>query len=155
MRGSRTSRGAGRQAGQGRYPRVYRLNQVLREVLAEEIERLGDQGPSELLTVTGVTVEPDLRHATVWLSSLSAPARELLEEHRVELQGAVARQTTMKRTPRLSFEVDPAVVQGAAVEEALRRIRQTDAHQPDAREPGAREPEAHDPGPGRSGEQGS
>jgi len=122
VRSSRTGRGAGRQAGQGRYPRVFRLNQVLREVLAEEIERLGDQVSSELLTVTGVTVEPDLRHATVWLSSLTEASRALLEEHRVELQAAVARQTTMKRTPRLSFEVDPAVVHGAAIEDALRRL---------------------------------
>jgi ribosome-binding factor A len=28
----------------------------------------------------------------------------------------------MKRTPRLSFEVDPGVVHGAAIEDALRRI---------------------------------
>jgi ribosome-binding factor A len=107
--------------GQHRYPRVFRLNQVLKEVLAEEIERLSD-ATGDLLTVTGVTVEPDLRHATVWLSSLTEGSRTLLEEHRVELQAAVARQTTMKRTPRLSFEVDPAVVQGAAIEDALRRI---------------------------------
>ena len=116
--------GGGREAGAGgqtRYPRVYRLNQVLQEVLAEEIERRSD-GSGELLTVTGVTVGPDLRHATVWLSSLTEEARARLEEHRVELQAAVARQTTMKRTPRLSFEVDPGVAHGAAIEDALRRI---------------------------------
>ena len=112
------SHGAG---GQPRYPRVFRLNQVLQEVLAEEIERLSDAS-GELLTVTGVTVEPDLRHATVWLSSLTDGSRALLEESRVDLQAAVARQTKMKRTPRLSFEVDPAVVHGAAIEEALRRL---------------------------------
>lgn len=121
-RPGRRVRGA---ASQARYPRVFRLNQVLREVLAEEIERLSD-GAGELLTVTGVTVDPDLRHATVWLSSLPPGARDLLDAHRVELQAALARQTTMKRTPRLSFEVDPAVVHGAAVEDALRRIRAGD-----------------------------
>lgn len=121
---SRTGRGRGRgggAGGQARYPRVYRLNQVLQEVLADEIERRSDAS-GELLTVTGVTVDPDLRHATVWLSSLTEGSRALLEEHRVELQAAVARQTTMKRTPRLSFEVDPAVVHGAAIEDALRRL---------------------------------
>ena len=105
-----------------RYPRVQRVNQVLREVLAEEIERLSHELEGPLLTVTGVTVEPDLRHATVWLASLSDEGRTLLEENRVALQGAIARQTTMKRTPRLSFDLDPAVVQGTAVDEALRRI---------------------------------
>ena len=105
-----------------RYPRVQRVNQVLREVLAEEIERISDAWDGPLLTVTGVTVEPDLRHATVWLASLPDEGRALLEERRVALQAAVGRQTTMKRTPRLSFEVDPAVVQGTAVEDALRRL---------------------------------
>ncbi|HEV2369283.1 MAG TPA: ribosome-binding factor A [Acidimicrobiales bacterium] len=108
-----------------RYPRVWRVNQVLREVLAEEIERLSDGG-SVLITVTAVTVEPDLRHATVFLSSLPDEVRDLLEEHRVELQEAVARQTVMKRTPRLRFEVDPAVVHGTAVEEILRRLHSGD-----------------------------
>lgn len=131
----RTGRGGRSAAQQTRYPRVFRLNQVLREVLADEIERLSDGG-GELLTVTGVTVEPDLRHATVWLSSLSPGARDLLEHHRVELQGAVARQTTMKRTPRLTFEVDPAVVHGAAVEDALRRIHSQAPAEPPGGAPG-------------------
>lgn len=104
-----------------RYPRVNRLNQVVREVVADEIERMPEV-EGHLLTVTGVTVEPDLRHATVWFSSLSDDARRLMEEVRPALQAALARQTTMKRTPRLSFQVDPGVTHGQAVEEALRRL---------------------------------
>ncbi|MHB1912702.1 MAG: 30S ribosome-binding factor RbfA, partial [Acidimicrobiales bacterium] len=72
-----------------RYPRTYRLNQVLREVLAEELERLAERD-DQLLTVTGVTVEPDLRNATVWLASLPDEAAERLEADRVALQAAVA-----------------------------------------------------------------
>jgi len=113
-----------------RYPRVNRVNEVLREVLADELERRA-AGEGHLITITGVTVEPDLRHATVWLSSLSKEAREWLVENRVALQAAVARQTKMKRTPRLSFDVDPAVVHGTAVEEALRRISRGEADRDD------------------------
>jgi ribosome-binding factor A len=109
-----------------RYPRVSRVNQVVQEVLAEELERRSDTDERlSLLTVTGVTVDPDLRHAVVYLSSMGQDAADALEEHRVALQAAVGRQTRLKRTPRLSFEVDPAVVHGAAVEEALRRLRGT------------------------------
>ncbi|HVA42245.1 MAG TPA: ribosome-binding factor A [Acidimicrobiales bacterium] len=106
-----------------RYPRTYRLNQVLREVLAEELERLAERD-DQLLTITGVTVEADLRNATVWLASLPDEAAERLEADRVALQAAVARQTRLKRTPRLSFRADPAVVAGSAIEDAIRRIRQ-------------------------------
>ncbi|HZT68108.1 MAG TPA: 30S ribosome-binding factor RbfA [Acidimicrobiales bacterium] len=109
--------------GSHRYPRTSRVNQVVREVLAEELERMSDTDERlSLLTVTGVTVDPDLRHAVVFLSSLGQDAADALEEHRVALQAAVGRQTRMKRTPRLSFEVDPAVVQGEAVEAVLRRL---------------------------------
>ena len=104
-----------------RYPRTWRVNEVLREVVADALERLTDES-GILLTVTAVTVEPDLRQATVWLSSLPDEGRTLLEDNRAALQRAVARQTVMKRTPRLRFEVDPGVVHGATVEDILRGL---------------------------------
>jgi ribosome-binding factor A len=76
----------------------------------------------ELVTVTGVSCEPDLRHATVLLASLPEPARTALGEARPRLQAAVAHQVRLKRTPLLSFEADPAVAQGERVEEILRAI---------------------------------
>jgi ribosome-binding factor A len=105
------------------YPRVARVNELLREVLAESIERLSDREESlGMLTVTGVACTVDLRQAVVYLSSLSEEAAEVLEERRVQLQHEIATQVRMKRTPRLSFAVDPAVVHGAIVDDALRRI---------------------------------
>ena len=116
-----------------RYPRTRRVNQILREVVADELERLTDD-PGVLLTVTDVTVEPDLRQATVWFSSLSDADRALLEAKRVALQEAVARQTVMKRTPRLRFDVDPAVQHGTAVEDILRRVRERESAEVDSEE---------------------
>jgi ribosome-binding factor A len=101
-----------------------RVNEVLREVLAEEIEVLGStDGRLELVTVTAVSCEPDLRHATVLLASLPDPVREALGEARPRLQAAIAQQVRMKRTPQLSFQVDPAVGHGQLVEEILRELR--------------------------------
>ena len=104
-----------------RYPRTARLDHLLQEVVAEELERLDDPR-LELVTVTGVTTEPDLRHATVWLASLGDPVKDALAEHRVRLQGAVARQTRLKRTPELAFKPDPGVRSGNRVEDILRDI---------------------------------
>ena len=107
-----------------KYARSLRVNQVLREVLAEELERLADADERlRLLTITSVEIAPDLRHATVYLSTLGEEAAEALEERRLQLQGLVGRQMRIKRTPRLSFVADPAVASGEAVEEVLRRIR--------------------------------
>ena len=109
------------------YKRSLRVNQVLRQVLAEELERLADADERlRLVTVTAVDTAPDLRHATVYLSSLSEEAADGLAERRAQLQRAVGRQTRMKRTPLLEFLVDPAVVAGGRIDEALRRIHGQD-----------------------------
>ena len=122
--------------GSAPYSRSLRVNQVLRQVLAEELERLADADERlRLVTVTSVDTAPDLRQATVFLSSLSDDAAEALAERRPQLQKAMGRQLTMKRTPQLTFEVDPAVVAGSKVEEALRRIREADAARPTGDDP--------------------
>ena len=120
------------------YKRSLRVNQVLRQVLAEELERLADADERlRLITVTAVDTAPDLRNAVVYLSSLSEDAAEGLAERRSQLQHEVGRQTRMKRTPRLEFAVDPAVVAGGRVDDALRRIHDRDggSEGPDAAPP--------------------
>jgi len=120
------------------YPRSLRVNQVVRRVLAEELERLADADERlRLITVTAVDTAPDLRNAVVYLSSLSEDAAEGLAERRSQLQHEVGRQTRMKRTPRLEFAVDPAVVAGGRVDDALRRIHDRDggSESPDAAPP--------------------
>jgi ribosome-binding factor A len=110
------------------YARSLRVNQVLRQVLAEELERLADADERlRLVTVTSVDTAPDLRHATVYLSSLNDDSAAALDERRAQLQRALGRQVRMKRTPQLAFAVDPAVVAGSRVEDVLRRIRDSDA----------------------------
>jgi ribosome-binding factor A len=99
------------------------VNEVLRQVVAEELERLADADERlRLLTVTSIDSSPDLRQATVYLGHLGDDAAEALDERRAQLQRAVAGQVRLKRTPRLRFEADPAVAAGERVEELLRRL---------------------------------
>lgn len=114
--------------GTAPYPRALRVNQVLRQVLAEELERLADADERlRMVTVTGVETVADLRHARVYLSSLSDEAAEALAERRRQLQQQVGRQVRMKRTPQLEFAVDPAVVAGERVDDVLRRLHQRES----------------------------
>jgi ribosome-binding factor A len=109
------------------YPRTARVNQVLREVVADALERLSDiDDRLRLITVTSVDTTPDLRRATVYLSSLSDEAAEVLADERISLQREIGRQVRLKRTPLLEFKPDPAVAHGFQVEEVLRRIRHSD-----------------------------
>jgi len=113
--------------GAAPYARSLRVNQVLRQIVAEELERLADADERlRMVTVTSVDSTADLRQATVYLSSLSDDAAAALDDRRVQVQRAVARQTQLKRTPQLSFAQDPAVVAGSRVEDLLRQIHVAD-----------------------------
>jgi ribosome-binding factor A len=111
-----------------RYDRTARVNEVVREVLADELERLADPQLG-LLTITGVEVTADLRQATVYYSAL-IPAEgeaehgvaEALGAARPQLQAAIARQVRMKYTPQLVFREDPAIRTGERVDEILRQL---------------------------------
>lgn len=110
-----------------RYSRTSRVNELLREILAEELTRLDDER-LELVTVSGVEVDPGLDHATVYYSSLGGEERDAeiitaLEEARPRLQGAVGRQARLRGTPRLAFAPDHGIRSGARVEEILRDLR--------------------------------
>jgi ribosome-binding factor A len=105
-----------------RYPRVARINEVVREVITDELRRLDDEDLT-LVTVTGVHTDPDMRRALVWLSSMSDEAAAVLQRYRPRLQRAIGRQLRMKRTPELAFEADPAIASGARVEDILRNLR--------------------------------
>ena len=105
------------------YPRARRVNEVLRQVIGEELERLADADERlRFLTVTSVEVCADLRAATVYLARMDEDSEVALGERRGQLQRVVGRQVRMKRTPRLQFVVDPALREGARVEEILRRL---------------------------------
>jgi ribosome-binding factor A len=113
--------------GGRRYPRSARVNEVLREVLAEELERLSDADERLLLlTITGVECEPDLRRAVVLFSHLDEAATDALAEVRVRLQAAISRQVHLKRTPQLRFQADPAVAEGNRIEDILRELYRHD-----------------------------
>ncbi|MHB8329856.1 MAG: 30S ribosome-binding factor RbfA [Acidimicrobiales bacterium] len=109
----------------GRFPRTARVNQVLREVVADALERMADVDDRlRLVTVTAVDTAPDLRHAVVYLSSLSDDTAEALDEQRAQLQRAIANQVRLKRTPQLDFAPDPGVAHGMRVEEILRHLHE-------------------------------
>ena len=113
-----------RSSGARDYPRTARLNQLVHEIVAEEIERIDDERLG-FLTVVGVEVEPDMRRAIVWYTTLDDGESELadvLEEHRPRLQSAIGRQARTKRTPELSFRPDTVIRQAERVEQILRDI---------------------------------
>jgi ribosome-binding factor A len=109
------------------YPRMRRVNAIIQEVLADEIERLTDPR-LDLVSVTGVDTAPDLRHATVFVSAVDlADIEAVLAALRAagpRLRAAVGREVRIKYTPELEFAADRGVVSGERIESLLRRMKQ-------------------------------
>jgi ribosome-binding factor A len=110
--------------------RMRRVNEVVREVLAETLPELKDPRIG-LVTITGVETAPDLRHATVFISVLGsekkrdATLRGLDAAHGL-LQSRLARQLRMKRTPQLTFEYDPTVERGVRMSRLIDELAPDD-----------------------------
>jgi ribosome-binding factor A len=100
-----------------------RVNEAVREVLSEALGDLKDPRIG-FVTVTAVETSPDLRHARVFVSVLgserkrSASLAGLTAAHGV-LQGRLARELRMKRTPQLAFEYDPSVERGVRMTQLI------------------------------------
>lgn len=108
------------------YSRMERVNELCREIVADRLERVDDVR-LDLVTITHIHVDPDLRHATVYFSALGRgedEAAAALEEHRRVLQAAIAAQARLKRTPELRFRVDEVIEQGFRIERILHEERQ-------------------------------
>lgn len=108
------------------YPRTARLNELLREVLAGEIEQIDDERLG-WTSISGVEVDAELSKARIYLSSLEDgdvdSSIEVLGEHRGALKRAIGAQTRLRRVPDLEFIADPAISSGGRVEEILSELR--------------------------------
>lgn len=109
--------------------RMLRVNSTIREVLADEIERMSDSR-LEMVSVTAVDTTPDLRRATVFVDVLNEDSREdALEALRgaaKRLQSVLGSEIRMKYTPALQFEMDPGVTGGERIDAILRELKSED-----------------------------
>ena len=105
---------------------MLKVNSTLREVLAEEVEKMSD-ARLEMVSITAVDTAPDLRHAVVYVDVLGdedhEPALAGLERASKRLQSAIGRQVRLKYTPTLEFAIDPGVVGGQRIDAILRSLR--------------------------------
>ena len=104
--------------------RMRRVNEVIREVLAAAIATDLKDPRIGFVTVTDVDTSPDLRAARVFVSVLGTEAERedtlagLRSAHGV-LQGRIASELRMKRTPTLTFHYDDSIERGIRLSELL------------------------------------
>lgn len=111
---------------------MLRVNSTIREVLAEEIERMSD-ARLELVSVTAVDTAPNLRSAVVYIDVLGVEERktalEALRGAARRLQSSIGRQVRMKYVPTLEFQIDPGITGGERIEQILRDLKAEQAEE--------------------------
>jgi ribosome-binding factor A len=110
------------------FSRTDRLGELVREVVASELERIGDER-LELVTITDVDVDGSLEHADVFYSALQAEedgrleqVAEALEDQRWKVQQVVNREVRARKTPQITFRPDEVLTSALRVEEILRDL---------------------------------
>ncbi len=106
-------------------PRMRKVNSIMHHVLAEAIENLKDPRLN-MVTITGVDTAPDLRKATVFVSTVdlasSSDALVGLDHAGRRLRRIVGEAVRLKFVPELSFALDPAIVGGERIDALLREL---------------------------------
>lgn len=128
------------------YSRTDRLGELVREVVATELERIGDER-LDLVTITDARVDGSLEHADVFYSCLQAEedgrldeVADALEDQRWKVQQVVNREVRARKTPQISFRHDDVLRSALRVDEILRDMS-SDAGASDDPDAGASEVE--------------
>ena len=118
--------------------RMRRVNESVRAVVADAIADLADPRIG-IVTVTGVRVSPDLHDARIYVSVFGGAKKKraalaALETAHGVLQGRLARELKLKRTPILAFEYDPSVERGVHMAKLIDELAPEDhpSDDPDA-----------------------
>jgi ribosome-binding factor A len=111
--------------------RTSRVSEEFREILAEEIPKLKDPRVG-FVTITGVKVTPDLRHAVVFYTVLGDEKERRasaagLRSATAHLRQVVGHEVRLKTLPDLEFEEDGAVHTADRVEELLRELHREES----------------------------
>jgi len=111
--------------------RLLRVNELVKRELSGIIAR-EVSFDSGIVTINHVNVTPDLKNAHVFVSVLGAetPGNVIttLEEHRVSLQGELAKHVVLKYTPHLVFHLDNSIERGSRV---IKIMQELDSPNPD------------------------
>ena len=112
--------------GGPKYARTDRVKELIREVVATEIERLGDERLFSV-AITGADVDNELTKAVVYFDVLDEedlPTAQLaLDENRYRFQKAFGEGTRMRRTPRFEFQLDASIGGASRIEKILGDIK--------------------------------
>ncbi len=108
--------------------RTERLNEQFREEISDLLLRqVKDPRLGVFITVTQVSVSPDLSHARVFVSVMGSAeekqgALQGLDAAAAYIRHEMGQRLSLRRTPRLSFRHDDSMEQGAHILDLLDEV---------------------------------
>ncbi len=109
------------------HSRIDRINELIRETLANIIQEEVEIPPGIFLTVTRVDTSRDLRYARVFVSVFPekkfGKVIEGLERKLYFLQGLLNKKLHMKPLPRIEFVADKTEAEADKIEKILKSIK--------------------------------
>ena len=110
--------------------RLQRVRELLKREIGEAIRREFHVSEAGLITVNDVDLAGDLKTATVFISILGNPDQQkrgfqLLNEHRVRIQGFIGKAVVLKYTPKLKFAFDDSIARGNRVLQIIEELEKT------------------------------
>jgi ribosome-binding factor A len=133
------SGGRGRRANPAAANRNARVGELIKRIVAEEIELLDDDRLA-FVSITGVDVDRELHRAVLWFTALDGdddPAiEEAFDEHRGRFRRAVGNQARLRHTPRLEFRADETLRAAERIESLLQNDERPPVAGADADEQG-------------------
>jgi ribosome-binding factor A len=110
--------------------RLQRVRELLKREIGEAVRREFLVSEAGLITVNDVDLTGDLKSATVFVSILGSADQQkrgiqMLNEHRIRIQGLVARDVVLKYTPTLKFVFDDSIVRGNRVLQIMEELEKS------------------------------
>ena len=129
--------------------RPHRVGDVIRKEISELLTRGDVHDPGiGFITLTRVTVTPDLQLARVYYTSLGDPharreTAKALERATPFFRRQVGSRVQLRRVPELEFRFDESIAHQDRIEQILRDLHQEEAQR--ASEPGNAQDHDHEP----------
>ena len=104
-----------------------RVRELLKRAIGEAVRREFNTNEVGLITVNDVDVGGDLKSALAFVSVLGSAEQQkralvALQEHRIRIQGLVAKSVVLKYTPTLKFVADDSIVRGNKVLQIIEEL---------------------------------
>ena len=117
-----------------------RVRELLKRAIGEAVRREFNVNDVGLITVNDLDVAGDLKSAVVFISILGNASQQkhaltVLHEHRIRIQGLVAKAVILKYTPTLKFVADDSIVRGNKVLQIIEELEKESTAKPDENKP--------------------